>query len=740
MVRASAFADDLVAYLRNAAQLPRFKHILRVYERGSGAKNSWGAKTQGLRIGASQDDLHDPLPPGWDPSLVSFDNAFVRTLGVFMGTPHAVATEWQKRTTQKVTDRFNLWRRTKMPNTLYGKSLIIKNSVLAACWYLISHQTPPDAQLDAFLSTWQKEAFAFLDQSLRAAATGARGTTIVSRSVLVQDHADHGARITDVECFARAHYARWARHLVTPPLATYKHFVHHYVDTHYGHLRQGARLFLSSCDFLQLDTTYPFWRNALIAAGMFHTIPNPNPHTDPGAPTAQPLTKAELSKATIPYSSSGHSGRRVLVRPSWTLLEVLMEPLFYNCNYNDNAGGRICDSRDDGKNWMYHTRAKTMTQCQLHRVSPARRMQADKYYAYTRAMAQAGLTHTMHLLTGFNPGETLRWLEHSDLVARCTSRQIPVPCTADHLTYLRSCMPTQWKSLLEAAIRAKQPHHDTAALLNTMTPPPDAWYRHRDLAGHPDAQSDPPRVLLTHHVSPTGVITSRRTGPSSVPLSSCSQIHAWLQRRPLTNQAAKNARDRALARGEPDPFPPTILTSGAVANPAILPISSPFPHGANPSHFSLTYPLTDRLRQPTPLHETNVNHLYFSQVALLFRPIRTLDPDHRPTTQTSTSYTHLLHHPTKSPDEVRQAIVNAPMDAKLPPRFRETQFHVQCDDHHIGDRCVKKGTRKGVCDLCLALLNRRTPETLQHILLECPFTQPVVTTVWRSIFLNPFAS
>ena len=524
--------------------------------------------------------------------------------------------------------------------------------------------------------------------------------------------------------------------LVTPPLATYKHFVHHYVDAHYGHLRQGARLFVSSCDFLQLDQTYPFWRNALIAAGMSHIIPNANPRNDlADTPIPQPLAAEELKKATIPHSPSDVSDRRISVRPSWTLLEVLMEPLFYNCNYNGNAGGRICDSRRDGKNWMYHTRVKTMAQCQLHRVSPARRIQADQYYAYTKAMALAGLTHTLHLLTGFDPGETLRWLEHSDLVARCTSRQIPVPCTADHLTSLRSCMPTQWISLLDAAIRAKQPHHDTTTLLNAMPPPPDAWYRHQDFAGHPDTQSTPPYVQLTHHVSPTGVITSRRTSPSSVPLSSCSQIHVWLQRRPLTSQAATDARDRALARGEPDPFPPTILTSGAVANPTVLPVS-PFPHGANPSHFSLTYPPTDRIRQPTPLHEANVNHLYFSQVAHLFRPIRTLDPDHRPTTQTSASYTHLLSHPTEPPVKIRQAIIDAPMNAKLPPRFRETQFHVRCDDHHIGDRCVKKGTRKGVCDLCLVLLNRRTPETLRHILLECPFSQPVVTTVWRSIFLK----
>ena len=56
------------------------------------------------------------------------------------------------------------------------------------------------------------------------------------------------------------------------------------------------------------------------------------------------------------------------------------------------------------------------------------------------------------------------------------------------------------------------------------------------------------------------------------------------------------------------------------------------------------------------------------------------------------------------------------------------------DAYHLGDRCTKRGCTKGICDLCHVFLGQRTPETLRHILLECPFTVPVLTYVWRTIF------
>ena len=36
--------------------------MLEIYESGSGARNSWGEKTQGVRIGRSRDPDEDPLP------------------------------------------------------------------------------------------------------------------------------------------------------------------------------------------------------------------------------------------------------------------------------------------------------------------------------------------------------------------------------------------------------------------------------------------------------------------------------------------------------------------------------------------------------------------------------------------------------------------------------------------------------------------------------------------------------
>ena len=138
------------------------------------------------------------------------------------------------------------------------------------------------------MSDWQQAAFAFLETSLHSLTTGNRGATVISRATLVQDHADHGIRATDVECFSRALYARWTRHLVTPPQALYKHIVQHYIHKYYGHLRQGPRLLLSHCDFLQLGPDYPFWQNALCASGMLHLIPNAHPNADPDDGAAAP--------------------------------------------------------------------------------------------------------------------------------------------------------------------------------------------------------------------------------------------------------------------------------------------------------------------------------------------------------------------------------------------------------------------------------------------------------------------
>ena len=156
------------------------------------------------------------------------------------------------------------------------------------------------------------------------------------------------------------------------------------------------------------------------------------------------------------------------------------------------------------------------------------------------------------------------------------------------------------------------------------------------------------------------------------------------------------------------------------------------PVGANPSHFAIGYAETDRVRTATPLSVADVNHLYLAQLSHQFRPVRTLDPDHRATTATSTSFVHLLEHPRLPVQKLRSAIVCRPMQAQLPPLLQDTQLRVRCDAFHIGDRCVKRNCAKGLCDLCYFLLGSREPETLSHILEKCPFATPVVTAVHRA--------
>ena len=67
----------------------------------------------------------------------------------------------------------------------------------------------------------------------------------------------------------------------------------------------------------------------------------------------------------------------------------------------------------------------------------------------------------------------------------------------------------------------------------------------------------------------------------------------------------------------------------------------------------------------------------------LFATIRTLDPDHVATTQTSTSHARLLNQPRRPAHEIRTAITMAPIRAKLPPRLLETQMLVRSDAYHI---------------------------------------------------------
>jgi hypothetical protein len=60
-------------------------------------------------------------------------------------------------------------------------------------------------------------------------------------------------------------------------------------------------------------------------------------------------------------------------------------------------------------------------------------------------------------------------------------------------------------------------------------------------------------------------------------------------------------------------------------------------------------------------------------------------------------------------------------------------YRVACDALHLGDRCSKKGHTRGICDLCWLAFGSRTPETLAHLLLDCPFSAPVTQAAHRAL-------
>ena len=324
-------------------------------------------------------------------------------------------------------------------------------------------------------------------------------------------------------------------------------------------------------------------------------------------------------------------------------------------------------------------------------------------------------------------------MTHRELQQQCTDLNTALPCTEAHLQQLIRAMPTPWTDTIQAATTIATPLN-LAETLHCLPPYQHSWYQHGDRAGNPDP-SDPTTILLDHTINPIGILT--KLSPeyhTSNPTTTCTQIHAWAQTQIAHNEKQREARERAIARGEPDPFPLTWMTSGAVVNTNVMPIRCNIPPGANPSHMQLTYRPTDTVKQPTVCSCADVNHIYLSHLRSFFKPLRTLDPDHTRTTATSTTYVPLLTQPNTPPAKIRQAIISANTGSDLPPTFRQTQYMVLCDAFHIAHACVKKTCTKGICDLCYVCLNRRVPETLHHILCGCPFSKGITTAIWRTIF------
>ena len=335
----SAFADDVCVFLHDSTQLVRFRSLLDEYCLGAGALNSW-EKTVGLRVGAEK--AVTGLPFGWkegqDVSMCPTVKAngveavgVVRYLGIFLGVPEGVARVWAARTTGRIQQKAERWRERRPPATRQGRAVALRNSILAQAWYLVENQTPP--RLSAMLEAWREEGWSFVAGSGGAAREeGCRGLTVatnVSHVMLLQDYAEGGRRIPDVEGFARALQVRKLRHMIEPHPAPHANFLLYWLDRFYGHLRQGRRLLISSCDFLQFDPGPEeskqaplMWNYVLKAIGAMRGL--------------QPAVDQKGAVPHVHYPEGDRAqgaGGRVRApncKSGWSLGEVVMEPLFYN--------------------------------------------------------------------------------------------------------------------------------------------------------------------------------------------------------------------------------------------------------------------------------------------------------------------------------------------------------------------------------------------------------------------------
>jgi len=202
-------ADDIGALLRDAAQLPIYRVLQRVYERASGGRNNW-EKTECYPLGPLRTSL--TLPNGWTSADLKISMDLVRYLGIHLGTAANVEAQWipptrrapanGKDLTTRMQQRLAQWQTLGVGSTYAGRNLIIKNSVLAKAWYMAELQSVP--HLDAIIHKWQRFTWHFIEGAARPTHDDAPTAHHVTRAVLVQDYPEGGRRCLDVALFVRA--------------------------------------------------------------------------------------------------------------------------------------------------------------------------------------------------------------------------------------------------------------------------------------------------------------------------------------------------------------------------------------------------------------------------------------------------------------------------------------------------------------------------------------------------------
>ena len=469
-VMLSAFADDVCVFLQDSSQLTRFRQLLDTYCEGAGAKNSW-EKTVGLRVGAERGK--NDLPEGWEegrdincsPEMQiggETVRGVIRYLGVFLGAPEGVAKAWLDKTCARISQRSEAWRERSMPRTRGGRAVALRNSILAQAWYLVDNQTPPN--LPDMVEKWRREAWTFMRNGSNT------GATDVSHVTLMQDYAEGGKRIPDVERFACALKARRLRHLLEPHESPHTEFALYWIRRYYGHLRQGLRLLISNCDFLFFDDTpanekvAPLeWNYTLKTIGGMRGL---QPAMDQGG--CQPHVHYPLGNTR---EGAGGMVRTVASKPVRSIGEILMEPLFYNPNLSGWWGSKITDPPEwETEHRRAHPKAHWI------RLSADCKERARVMFDTTKRFARAGITHVAHLISWWQAGEPVELLSHRQHTRRYHGT---LPFTVEEYDSLLNALPMVWRSAVEelAQRRTRYPQLNLQAVVDETPLPVGAWIR-----------------------------------------------------------------------------------------------------------------------------------------------------------------------------------------------------------------------------------------------------------------------
>ena len=427
-------------------------------------------------------------------------------LGIHTGKNTEVEKKWQQ-IHSKLQQRYERWGSTNMPKTTPGRNIAAKSSVLSLLWFHVYHSLPPD--INSKMEKWKNDTWNFIQ---RGNPNSKRGVTTIKRDTLVQNYLEGGMRCPDVQNFVWALYASWIPRIIAPPQSPIQEKVLSIINRTYGHLKQDFRILASNCDFLQLPmNTSPFWKTVLQAWGK------------------KPKVEGVKRKRTF--------------------AEVCMMPLWYNPELPVTSNKTItipCKSPPQTKS------------CDIDEKNTQREAEATKYYNYSKAMSEKGITHVVHILQ--NLGSEFDSNNTTSLRTRMTVNELNERYNSPVITrerYPIFDLPVEAYETL-SRITQKRISNRTLTFRDLLANDvfPETWVQ------WPDGIVGQCRGPPYYDVTPDGVMIQNRETSPRTRTTYCDQVEVYTTKK---NIHYGGDEDENVEENET-----TLLYAGKIINPEIL--------------------------------------------------------------------------------------------------------------------------------------------------------------------------